>query len=337
MITDAGSERATVSGVFTFGAESSLGGSLLLNTTLADAQKWFDLPGRVSEIDVKAEAGTPAETLAGRVRAALPKDYDVKTGAQAAADQTKQTSDAIGSFLKPALLSFGGIAVLVGAFIIFNAFSMTVAQRRREFAMLRALGASRGQIMTAVTGEALGLGILASVLGLFAGLGVAAGINQLFKAIGADIPRSGLVLAPRTIVVALSVGIIITLLSAVVPALRATRVPPMAVLHEGAVLPASRFSRYAPFAALAVAVIGALFIAAGMFGPGGTTQKLLVTGPRRRAGVRRGRDGEQVLRAASGARARLAAREAGARQRPPRARQQRPQSRRAPRPPRRRS
>ena len=154
VITPTGSRPATVSGVFTFAAQSSLGGSLIIDTTLPDAQHWFDLPGQVSEIDVKGVAGVSPDTLAGRVRAVVPPGAEVKTGAQAAADQTKQVSDAIGTFLKPALLSFGGIAVLVGAFIIFNAFSMTVAQRRREFAMVRALGASRRQVLVSITVEA---------------------------------------------------------------------------------------------------------------------------------------------------------------------------------------
>ena len=274
VITQTGSRTATVSGVFTFAAQSSLGGSLIIDTTLRDAQQWFDLPGRVSEIDVKGVAGVSPETLAGRVRAVVPPGAEVKTGAQAAADQTKQISDAIGTFLKPALLSFGGIAVLVGAFIIFNAFSMTVAQRRREFAMVRALGASRRQVLVSVATEALAMGVFASLLGMLAGLGVAAGVNQLFKAIKVDIPHSGLVLEPRTIIIALAVGVLVTLLSAIIPATRATRVPPMAALQEGAALPPSRFSRYTPFVAVAVAVFGGLFIAAGMFGPGGTTQRL---------------------------------------------------------------
>ena len=166
VIPQSGSRTATVSGVFTFAAQSSLGGSLIIDTTLPDAQAWFDMPGQVSEIDVKGVAGVSPETLAGRGRAVVPQGVEVKTGAQAAADQTKQLSDAIGTFLKPALLSFGGIAVLVGAFIIFNAFSMTVAQRRREFAMVRALGASRRQVLTSITVEALVMGVFASVLGM---------------------------------------------------------------------------------------------------------------------------------------------------------------------------
>ena len=163
--------------------------------------------------------------------------------------------------------------MLVGAFIIFNAFSMTVAQRRREFAMLRALGASRAQVLWSITGEALVMGVLASVLGLFAGLGVAAGVNQVFQAAGFDIPRSGLVLQPRTIVIALAVGIVVTVLSAVIPATRATRVPPMAALQEGAVLPPSRFARFMPALAVVVAILGGLLIAGGMYGPGGTTHQ----------------------------------------------------------------
>ena len=274
VITQTGSREATVSGVFTFAAQSSLGGSLLIDTTLPDAQEWFDMPGQVSNIDVKGVAGVSPETLAGRVRAVVPPGVEVKTGAQAAADQTKQLSDAIGTFLKPALLSFGGIAVLVGAFIIFNAFSMTVAQRRREFAMVRALGGSRRQVLTSITVEALVMGVFASVLGMAAGLGIAAGVNELFKALKIDIPHSGLVLEPRTVVIALAVGVLVTLLSAVIPAARATRVPPIAALQEGATLPPSRFARFMPIAAAAFAVLGAFFIVGGMYGPGGTTQRL---------------------------------------------------------------
>jgi putative ABC transport system permease protein len=274
VITPTGSQTATVSGVFTFAAQSSLGGSLIIDTTLPDAQQWFGMPGQVSEIDVKGVAGVSPDALAGRVRTVVPPGVEVKTGAQAAADQTKQLSDAIGTFLKPALLSFGGIAVLVGAFIIFNAFSMTVAQRRREFAMVRALGASRRQVLVSITVEALVMGVFASLLGLVAGLGIAAGVNELFQAMKIDIPHSGLVLEPRTIVIALVVGILVTLLSAVIPAARATRVPPIAALQEGAALPQTRFSRFTPYLAAAVAVLGGLLIAAGMIGPGGTTQRL---------------------------------------------------------------
>ena len=274
VVTAGGSEQVSVSGVFTFASQSSLGGSTIIDTTLADAQRWFGLPGSFSEIDAKAVAGVSADTLAQRVKAVVPAYAVVKTGTQAAADQTKQLSDAIGMFLKPMLLSFGGIAVLVGAFIIFNAFSMTVAQRRREFAMLRALGASRRQVLTSLTVEAVVMGLLASILGILAGLGIAAGVVQLFQAANIDIPHSGLVLAPRTVVVALAVGVLVTLLSALVPAARATRVPPIAALQEGSTLPPTRFARFMPIVAGVVAVLGVLGIVGGMYGPGTTTSRL---------------------------------------------------------------
>ena len=149
---------------------------------------------------------TPDE-LATRVGAVLPATVEAKTGEQAAADASASTSGSINSILRPALLAFGGVAVFVGAFIIFNAFSITVAQRLREFALLRALGSSRRQVLTGVIVEALLLGVAASVIGLFAGLGVAEGITQLFKAVGADFPVAGSGLAPRTVIVALVVGI----------------------------------------------------------------------------------------------------------------------------------
>ena len=275
VIGSQGTETVKVVGVFTFGAESSLGGSLIIDTTLADAQKWFGLAGQVSEIDVKAQPGTSADALAQRIRAALPTYALVKTGKQAVADQTKTVSDAIGGFLKPVLLAFGGVAVLVGAFIIFNAFSMTVAQRRREFAMLRALGASRRQVLGVITGEALALGVLASIAGLFAGVGVSAGVYTLFKALGVDIPHSGIVLASRTIVVALVVGVLVTLLSAVIPAVRATRVPPMAALAEGSQLPAGRYSRWTPWFAGLFALLGVIAIANGMYAKASTQARLL--------------------------------------------------------------
>lgn len=274
VITDSGSYQARVSGIFTFAKASSLGGSLLLQPTLDDAQRWFGLEGKVSEIDLQASPGTSPATLVARVEDVVPAYAEVKTGEEAIADQTKQISETIDQYLKPILLAFGGVAVLVGAFIIFNAFSMTVTQRRREFAMLRALGASRRQVLLSVTGEALAMGVVASVVGLFAGLGVAAGVDALFRAGGMEIPRSGPVLEARTVVVALVVGVVVTLLSALVPAVRATRVPPVAALQEGAVLPPSRLTRYVPYLAGVTAALGALAIAGGMYGSGGTTSRL---------------------------------------------------------------
>ncbi len=274
----AGLEKVKVAGVFEWGDSVSLGGTIVVAGRLQDAQRWGGEPGRVSVISVSADPGVTPEELAADVTAAMPAGVSVKTGEQAAVDKTAQTTDAIGSFLTPVLLAFAGVSVFVGAFIIFNAFSITVAQRRREFAMLRALGASRRQVLTSVVAEALTLGVLASAVGIVAGLGVAKGISALFKAVGADIPTAGIALEPRTILIAVLVGVGVTLLSALTPALRATRVPPVAALQEGATLPPTRFTRFGTVLALAFAALGGGSLAYGILADGGTNGRLLFMG-----------------------------------------------------------
>jgi putative ABC transport system permease protein len=276
--TSHGVQPVTISGTFDFGAKgSSMGGTILIAGTLADIQRWYDMRDKFSYIDASRAPGVSREELTARLRAALPKTLQVKTGAQSAADGTKAVTTALGP-LRTFLLAFGGIALLVGAFIIFNTFSITVAQRRREFAMLRTLGASRRQVLGSVITEAVILGIAASVAGLFLGLGVAKGMNALFKAFGADIPVGGLTMQPRTIAYALAIGILVTLLASVIPALRATRVPPVAALQHGAQLPASRFSRYTPILGGLFAAVGAGVIAMGFVTHGTTSQRLLEMG-----------------------------------------------------------
>ena len=276
--THEGLQTLRISGVYKWPAEASLGGTIMVDAPLADVQRWFGLQGKLNSINVAATPGLSAAELRDRLRAVLPPTVDAKTGQQAAADQSAATSKAINSFLRPALLAFGGVAVFVGAFIIFNAFSITVAQRRREFAMVRAMGASRRQVLATVVGEALTMGLAASLLGIVAGLGVARLINALFKAVGADIPTAGFALAPRTIVVALLVGLGVTLLSALAPALRATRVPPLAALSEGAQLPPSRFSRLSTPTAVGIALAGGGALAAGIVSSAATTTRLLEIG-----------------------------------------------------------
>ncbi len=274
----AGLQHVRVAGVFEWGDSVSLGGTVVVAGRLQDVQRWGGEPGRLSGISVSADPGVTPGELAADVKAALPAGVSVKTGDQAAADRTAETTDAIGSFLTPVLLAFAGVSVFVGAFIIFNAFSITVAQRRREFAMLRALGAGRRQVLTSVVAEALTLGVLASAVGIVAGLGVAKSINVLFKAVGADIPTAGIALEPRTILIAVLVGVGVTLLSALAPALRATRVPPVAALQEGAALPPTRFTKFSTAIAMALAALGGGSLAYGIFTDGGTNGRLLFMG-----------------------------------------------------------
>jgi putative ABC transport system permease protein len=274
----AGLQHVKVTGVFTWGDSGSMGGTIVIAGRLQDVQRWGGEPGKLSGVSIAADPGVTPAQLAARVTSALPATVSVKTGEQAAADATSETAASINTFLTPMLLAFAGVSVFVGAFIIFNAFSITVAQRRREFAMLRALGASRRQVLRSVVAEALTLGLLASATGIVAGLGVAKAINLLFKAMGADIPTAGIALEPRTILIATLVGVGVTLFSALAPALRATRVPPVAALQEGAALPPTRFTRFTTAIALAVAALGGASLAYGIFSNGATNSRLLSMG-----------------------------------------------------------
>ena len=153
-----------------------------------------------------------------------------------AREDAKETDQFI-SFLRYFLLAFGLIALFVGAFVIVNSLSITIAQRTRELATLRTLGASRRQVRLSVVLEALVMGVLASIVGLFLGLGLAKGLFSLFDAVGFTLPNNGILLETRTVIVSLALGIVVTLIASFFPALRATRVPPIAAVREGAELP----------------------------------------------------------------------------------------------------
>jgi putative ABC transport system permease protein len=232
--------RYTISGIAKFAGSESFGGTSVALVLPAQAQYIANEPGEYDSINVAAESNPThpisPEELASRVRAALPSTLIVRTGAQEAANQTAELEEKLG-FLRTFLLVFAYVALVVGAFIIFNTFSITVAQRTREFGLLRTLGASRAQIMRSVVEEGVLLGIAGSLVGLFAGIGLAPALDGLFKAFGADLPDNGTVLETRTVIVSLGVGIVITVLAGFFPALRATRVPPMAAMREGVTIP----------------------------------------------------------------------------------------------------
>ena len=271
-----GREEFTISGLATFGDVESLGGATVAVVTLPRAQALADQPGRVDSIQAAADRDVTPQELVVRLDRALPDSVEVKTGQQDATDQSESIRDSLG-FLNTLLLVFAGIAVFVGAFIIFNTFSITVAQRTKEFALLRTMGASRNQVLRAVLFEALIVGLIASVLGLFLGLAAAQGINALFKAFGANLPQEGLVLEPRTVVVALLVGTIVTMLSSLPPARRATRVPPLAAMREelAQAQPPTRRRRVLSWALLALGAAGILF---GLFGGAPAEQALSTLG-----------------------------------------------------------
>ena len=187
--------------------------------------------------------GTSPQQLVRTIRPLLPPNSQVRTGQGQAAQATKDTSGFLTIF-QDFLLAFGGVALFVGSFVIANTLSITIAQRTRELATLRTLGATRRQVLGSVMLEALVIGLLASIVGLFLGLALAKGLNSLLVSFGIDLPQTGTVFKTRTIVVSLVVGVVITLLAALRPAIRSTRVPPIAAVREGAVLPPSRFARF---------------------------------------------------------------------------------------------
>ncbi|MGZ5374916.1 MAG: ABC transporter permease [Solirubrobacterales bacterium] len=273
--TSHGAQDVTVVGLLNFGGSGSAAGYGFTVATPGDVARWYDQRGKFASVAVAAREGVSDQELARQVEAAVPAGVKVQTGQENADEEASQISGSINSFLGPALLVFAGAALLVGAFIIFNTFSISVAERVREFAALRTLGATRAQVLGSVALEALAIGVVASLAGLVGGLGIAKAIGSLFDAAGTPIPTGGLVLKARTIAIALGVGIGVTMVAAVGPALRATRVPPALALQEGARLPPSKLSRFAPYAAAVVTAGGLLLLVLGLFGSGPATSRLL--------------------------------------------------------------
>jgi putative ABC transport system permease protein len=253
-------------GIARYGDVSSLGGATFAIFDIPTAQTLVDKEGELDAVQAAAQDGVAPEELVARIRGELGTSVTVRSGSE----QASEDSDEVATFtsiIRYFLLSFAGIALFVGAFVIFNTLSITVAQRTREFATLRTVGASRRQVLGSVILEALVIGLLASVIGLFAGLGLAVGLNELFIALNLDLPQTETVFATRTIVVSLLVGTVITLIAGLSPALRATRVPPIAAVREGAKLPRSALSRFVPYIAVATVVLAVLALSYAMLAP----------------------------------------------------------------------
>jgi putative ABC transport system permease protein len=262
-------------GLATLGNSAGLGGTTFVVFDLATAQALFDKRNKVDFAFVAAKPGVSQTDLQRQVASILPPTAQVRTAAQEADKAGDDIREGL-SFLTTGLLAFAFIAVLVGAFLIFNTFSITVAQRARELALLRTLGATRRQVLSSVMLEALTIGLLGSVIGILAGLGFATGINELFKSLGIDLPTTGLVLAGRTIIVCLLVGTIVTLLGALAPALRATRVAPVEALREASAPTRGRFQRLVPWLAGLLILGGAGLVVAGLLAEGGDTSTKLL-------------------------------------------------------------
>lgn len=279
-IENAGYELGDTVEMFTTGAEpqveaklvgivefagGGLAGATLVTFDTPRAQELFlDGQDAYSSISVEADPGVSQTELADRVAQVLPDGAEAVTGDDLA-DETQSIINTVLGFLNTFLLVFAAIALVVGTFLIVNTFSILVAQRSRELALLRAMGASRGQVTRSVLTEAFAVGVLGSTLGLVLGYGLAAVLKALFGQFGLDLSGTALVFAPRTVIVSYVVGILVTMVAAWFPARRAAKVPPVAAMRDDVALPEGTIHKRL-IVGVALAAAGAALMAAGLFG-----------------------------------------------------------------------
>lgn len=243
-----------VVGLTKFG-DISFGGASFATLTLPEAKRITGQVGRLDRMEVAADPGVGAGDLADRLDKRLPRQLDVSTTKADADSQLKDIKQGL-SFLSVVLAVFGFVSLFVGSFVIFNTFAITVAQRISEFGLLRILGASRRQILASVMLEATLIGVAGSVAGIAAGVGFAYGIQALFRAFGIDLPSTGTVLTEQTVATGFILGMVVTLISALVPAIRARRVSPLAALREQGLSDSERTNRVVVAVALALTAAG---------------------------------------------------------------------------------
>ena len=267
VLTQTGPTEATVTGIVGFGDGTGLAGATITLFDQATARTVLSEGGGFSEVLAVGDGTVDDSTLRARVAKALPPGFVALTGDQLAAQESGSIKDAL-SFFSTFLLVFAVISIFVGSFIIFNTFSMLVAQRSRELALLRALGASRGQVNRAVVLEAGVVGLLGSTLGLGLGVLLSFGLQALVGALLGDLPSDGLVFRANTVFWAYLTGVVVTVLSAVAPARRATHIPPVAALSDDVALPAASLRRRAILGSVVLG-LGVAAMAAGLVGGAG--------------------------------------------------------------------
>ncbi len=229
-----GKQEYTLVGSFLFGTAKSSAGAISADFTLHEAQRLAGTDGKIQQVIARAADGISERELTDRISKVLPKGAEAITGTEAAAQLSKNVQSGF-SFFKIILSVFGAIALLVGIFVISNTFSILVAQRTRELALLRAVGASRAQVLRSVLFEASLVGLVSAALGLVAGVGLAKGVTAVLDAAGADLPTTTLQVRSSTVALAVVLGLVVSITAALVPAIRATRVPPLAALRDVAI------------------------------------------------------------------------------------------------------
>ncbi|HEY7122071.1 MAG TPA: FtsX-like permease family protein [Solirubrobacterales bacterium] len=256
---------------------TSFGGASIAQLTLPEAQFITGNVGRFNQISVGINPDVSPEELKARIERVVPPTLRVETAEQNANRSSDEIHDAL-SFLPIFLGVFAAVALIVGAFVIFNTFSITVSQRIREYGLLRTLGASRGQVLGSVFVEAALIGLLGAVLGVLGGLLFAKGIEALFDALGIGLPTTALVVATRTVIVAVVVGIAVTMIAVLNPALRSTRVPPIAAMQELELTASRRRSVVTAAIAWLLMLGGLALVLFGLFGNQDAGQSALMLG-----------------------------------------------------------
>jgi putative ABC transport system permease protein len=221
----------TISGIAQFGTADNLAGATLAAFTIPTAQQLMGEPGQFDDINVVASPGADKAALQRAITRVLPAGVEVITGKTLVNQSTTSVNQAL-SFFSTALLVFAFISLFVGAFTIYNTFSIIVGQRTRELALLRIVGASRRQVFRSVLAEAAIVGFISSVIGLGLGVLAAIGLEALLKGFGITLPSGSLIFSPRTVLVGLAVGVGVTVVSAIGPARNAVRIPPIAALGD---------------------------------------------------------------------------------------------------------
>ena len=267
VVSAAGSAEYTIAGIATYGGSSSAAGAQVIAFTPATAGQVFGTPDRFSGIQVVAAPGVSQSELVSNLRATVhDPDIDIISGATAAAQDDAASGSSLG-FISMFLLTFAVVALVVGSFVIYNTFSITLAQRARETAMLRAIGARRRQVLRAIRLEALVTGLVASAVGAVAGVGLAQGLRSVLTAFGVELPTGPTTVLPRAFVVSVLTGVVVTYVAAWLPARRAARVAPIAALRDAAI-DSSSHSRKRMLTGAVVTVLGALFLGQGLSGAG---------------------------------------------------------------------
>lgn len=271
-----GTESFEIVGLAGFGEEDNILGASLAIFDEETAFRVFDSPAQYASISAVGDGTVALETLVDRVNDVLPDGFEAVTAETQGEDNQAEFQEAIG-FLNTALLVFGGIAVLVGGFIIYNTFSIIIAQRMKEMALLRAVGATNRQVTRMVVVEALLVGIVASAVGVLGGIGLTWLIRTGFDAAGVTFPQGPLTVRPNTVIVGMVVGLAVTLFSAVIPARQAARIPPVAAISE-ATVGGPKSMRTRVIAASIMTLVGAVVLFLGLFTSVGSPLQLVGLG-----------------------------------------------------------